>query len=187
MKHKKLGELLHEQGKISVEDLSRAIYDQAGKAIRLGEMLLERGLVHKFDLLLALEEIIGIPYRDCSRIVPTADALERIPRAIAERCCTLPVELDNAGLTVVMAEPQNLSLVDELRFTSGAEIIPRLGFTGEILGAIAQYYAVAEAPVPTELERKAADDSKARPKPAGELLRTFHVGPPRRPRFRPPL
>jgi len=158
MRRKKLGELLHEQGKISTEDLSKAIYDQTGKAIRLGELLLERGLVHRFDLLLALEEITGIPYQDCTSIVPTFDALQHIPRVIAERCCALPIEQDGPSLTVVMAEPQNLTLIDELRFTSGAEIIPRLGFSREILEAIARHYAAPEPPAPAVHERKSAED-----------------------------
>ena len=158
MRRKKLGELLLEQGRISTEELSKAVYDQAGKAIRLGELLLERGLVHKFDLLLALENIIGIPYQDCTTIVPTSDALQRIPRAIAERCCALPIEQNGRRLTVVMAEPQNLSLIGELSFTSGFEIIPRLGFRREILEAIARHYTGPGAPAPTEQEQGSAED-----------------------------
>jgi len=158
MKRKKLGEVLHERGKISTEDLSKVIADQHGKVIRLGELLLARGLVDKSDLLSALDEVTRVPYLDCTVVAPTADALERIPRAIAVRCCALPIEQSETRLTVVMAEPQNLSLVDELRFTSGAEIIPRLGFTREILQAITKYYPASEAPAPTELQRKAAED-----------------------------
>ena len=36
-----------------------------------------------------------------------------------------------------MAEPQNLALLDELKFTIGGNITPRLGFRVEILDAIA--------------------------------------------------
>ena len=161
MRRKRLGEVLHEQGKISAEDLSKAIYEQTGKAIRLGELLLARGLVHKFDLLLALEEVIGIPYQDCTRILPTAEALQRIPRGIAERCRALPIEQNGTRLTVVMAEPQNLSLVDELSFTGGAEIVPLLGFSSEILEAIAKNYGVSEPLKPAEQERESPQGDTA--------------------------
>jgi type IV pilus assembly protein PilB len=73
----------------------------------------------------------------------------------------LPVEQNGSRLTVVMAEPQNLNLVDELRFTSGNEIVPLLGFRGEVQEAIAMHYAVPEAPAPTEQEQKAAEDKAA--------------------------
>ena len=161
MKRKRLGEVLHERGKISTADLSNVISEQQGKVIRLGELLLERGLVSKTDLLSALNEVTRVPYLDCTAVEPTAEALERVPRAIAQRCCALPIAQDKKSLTVVMAEPQNLNLIDELRFTSGAEIIPRLGFTHEILGAITKHYAAPQAPAPTEQERKAANDAEA--------------------------
>ena len=158
MKRKKLGEVLHERGQISTEVLAKAIAEQHGKVIRLGELLLERGLVNKSNLLLALNEVTRVPYLDCTAVEPTAEALERVPRAIAVRCCALPIEQSKRGLTVVMAEPQNLNLIAELRFTSNAEINPRLGFSREILEGIHKYYPVSEAPPPTEQERKAAED-----------------------------
>ena len=161
MKRKKLGEVLHERGKISTEALAGVIAEQHGKVIRLGEMLLERGLVDKSDLLPALYEVSRIPYVDCATTTPTAEALERVPRAIAERCCALPLEKNSSRLTVAMAEPQNLNLIDELRFTSGAEIIPRLGFAREIQEAIARCYPAPKAPAPTDHESNAAETKSA--------------------------
>ena len=164
MKRKRLGEVLHERGKISREALSEVIAEQHGKVIRLGELLLERGLVDKFDLLPALYEVSRIPYVDCTTIKPSEEALERIPRNIAERCCALPIEKTDAGLTVAMAEPQNLTLLDELRFTSDAEIIPRFGFTSEIMDAITRCYAGRKtAPGPEKLPKVAEEPLSLNP------------------------
>jgi type IV pilus assembly protein PilB len=140
MRRKKLGEILQERGKISSHALSNAIAEQQGKVVRLGELLLERGLVDKSDLLPALYEVARVPYLDCSTVQPGNEALEKIPRPIAERCCALPIEMNQARLVTVMAEPQNLTLIDELRFTSGSEIDPRFGFTREIQEAIVRCY-----------------------------------------------
>jgi type IV pilus assembly protein PilB len=158
MKRKKLGEVLRERGKISDEALAGAIAEQHGKVIRLGELLLERGLVTKEDLLPALNEVSQNPYLDCTVVEPTAEALRCIPRAIAERCCAMPIEKIKTSLTVVMAEPQNLNLVDELRFTSGAEIVPRFGFTHEILQSISKFYKTPEAP-PEEPQNKPRNET----------------------------
>jgi hypothetical protein len=51
MKKKRLGEVLYERGQISAADLKRALLDQQGRVIHLGELLLERKLVTKQDLL----------------------------------------------------------------------------------------------------------------------------------------
>ncbi|MGH9680606.1 MAG: hypothetical protein ACRD4Y_11710, partial [Candidatus Acidiferrales bacterium] len=81
MKRKKLGEVLHDRGKISTTDLQGAISDQQGKVIHLGELMIERGLVSKVDVAAALEEISQIPYVDCASIVPEPRALKLVPRA----------------------------------------------------------------------------------------------------------
>jgi Type II secretion system (T2SS), protein E, N-terminal domain len=96
-------------------------------------------LVQKEDISSALEEVMRVPYLDCANV-----HLHRrrcaIPRAEAECCCVLPVELKGQRLTLIMADPQNLSMLDGLGFTSGTPIVPRQGFHAEILGAIAKYY-----------------------------------------------
>jgi len=144
MKRKRLGEVLRDRGHISSEDLQKVIVEQQGKVIRLGELMLERGLVDKEDLAAALSEISHAPYQDCSLVAPHTNALEAIPRAIAERCCVLPIAIENKRLVVVMAAPQNLNTIDELRFISGMEISPRLAFRADICEAIEAYYSAPD-------------------------------------------
>ncbi len=141
MKRKKLGEVLRERGKISAVELAEAVSEQQGKVIHLGELMLQRGTIQKADLASALEEITGVPYFDCANAQPTSELLRLVPEAIARRFCALPLERSASRMTVVMAEPQNLLILDELRFTVGLEIDPRLGFRDEILRAIATRYA----------------------------------------------
>jgi type IV pilus assembly protein PilB len=140
MKKKKLGEVLHERGMISAADLQNVIGEQEGKLIHLGELMLERGLVSKEDLGAALEEISRIPYMDCASNVPDQGALKLLPRSIAERLCVLPMRTEQRHLIVAMAAPQNLAALDELRFSTGWEISPRLCFRSELQQAIDRHY-----------------------------------------------
>lgn len=126
---------------ISSPDLASAIEAQQGKAIHLGEIMLERGFVAKEDLGAALEEVSHIPYVDCSSITPEKNALKLVTRAIAERLCVLPVRTEQRRLVVAMAAPQNLAMLDELRFKTGMEISPRLSFRSELQQAIRRHYA----------------------------------------------
>ena len=141
MKKKKLGEVLRDRGIISHADLQKVIGEQQGKLIHLGELMLERNLVSKEDLGAALEEVSRIPYMDCASIAPDPDALKLLPRSMAERLCVLPMRKEHNRLTVAMAAPQNLSALDELRFTTGWEISPRLCFRSELQRAIDKHYA----------------------------------------------
>jgi type IV pilus assembly protein PilB len=145
MKRKKLGEVLRERGHISPEDLATAIKDQQGKVTHLGELMLDRGLVAKQDLGEALAEVTRVPYVDCDLVEVDPEALKLIPLAMARRACVLALSLEGQRLTVVLAEPQNLNLLDELRFTTSKQIIARFAFRTEIQSAIDRVYGVPPA------------------------------------------
>ena len=141
MKKKKVGEILRDRGKISPADLEQVVGEQRGKVIQLGELMLERGLVGKEDLADALEEISLVSYLDCTTIASEPGAIKLIPRTLAERYCALPIRIEQRQLVMALATPQDLHTLNELRFTSGMEISPRLSFRSDIRAAIRRAYA----------------------------------------------
>jgi type IV pilus assembly protein PilB len=144
MKKKRLGEVLRERGHISHAELSKVIEEQQGKLIHLGELMLERRLVAKKELAAALTEVTQVPYADCEQVEVDPEILKLLPHAIARRCCVLPIHMQGTKLVVAMAEPQNLQIIDELRFSTGMHIIPRLAFRSEIEAAVEKWYGRAE-------------------------------------------
>lgn len=140
MKRKRLGELLQERGQISAESLQQLFNEQKDKVIRLGELILERGLVEKAALTQALEEVSHIPYVDCSTVVCDPKVLQLIPAALAYRLSVLPIRIEDSKLVVAMTEPQNLTVLDQLRFGAGMSISPRFSFVAETLQGIARNY-----------------------------------------------
>ena len=147
MKRKRLGEVLRERGHISHAELSKAIEEQQGKLVHLGDLMLERGLVSKQDLASALAEVTHVPYVDCDKLEIDPEILKLIPHTMAQRCCALPIHAEGTKLVVTMAEPQNLHLVDELRFSTGMDVVTRLSFRKEIETAIAKWYRSVDDPV----------------------------------------
>ena len=152
MGRKRLGEVLREREQISSETLERAIHEQQGKTqeqqgktVLLGELLLERGLVSKEALADALTQVTGLEYVDAGLEVPSPEALASVPRAVAERYCVLPLNLSGRKLKVLMAEPQDLGVLTELRFLCNREIAPCLGFRNEIREAVERCYEQAAA------------------------------------------
>ena len=156
MKRKRLGEVLSERGHISPSDLAKALSEQQGRTMHLGEVLLQRQLVSRSALLAALREVTGVEYADCSQANPSAELLRAVPGTLARRCRAIPVRQEGRTLTVVMAEPQNLRLLDELQFRTGLKIQPHLGFQSEVLAAIERLYGTIETGPAEQVE--VADD-----------------------------
>ncbi len=141
MRRKRLGEVLRERKQVAPEALEKALTEQQKTATLLGEFLLDRGLVSKDDLISALEETARFRYVDARFATVEKAALELVPQAVAIRYCVLPLMREGRRLVMVMAEPQNLHMLDELRFITGMDIAPRLGFRSEITAALERCYA----------------------------------------------
>jgi len=146
MARKRLGEVLQEKKRITPDALKAAIAEQEKNSTLLGELLLDRGLVSKEDLVASLEEVTRFRYVDARFAAVERAVLELIPRSAAAKYCVLPLVREGTRIMCIMAEPQNLRALDELRFLSGAEIIPRLGFRTEITEAIQRCYGEIEEP-----------------------------------------
>lgn len=140
MGRKRLGDVLRERKHISFDDLESVLTEQAQTARLLGELLLERGLVGKDDLVLALEETARFRYVDARFATVEKAALELLPRQMAEKYCVLPLVREGKKVVMAMAEPQNLHMLDELKFLTGMDVTPRLGFGAEIKEAILKCY-----------------------------------------------
>jgi type IV pilus assembly protein PilB len=158
MKRKKLGEILQDRGQISAASLQQLFEEQKGKMLRLGELILERGLVDKASLVKALEEVSRVPYLDCTSVECDAAVLQSVPKPMAVRLEIIPVFMEQSRLIVVMAEPQNIATINELRFKTGKDISPRFGFRAEILSAIVRNYDSFKS-APTAASASGADQS----------------------------
>jgi len=138
---KRLGDLLKEKKRVTETDIARLLEASPNPEGRLlGDLLLESGLVPKEELVRALEEITGCSYLDARFAPLDRTALTSIPHATAFRCTALPLQKEGRRLVVVMAEPQNLRYLDELRTVSRLEITLRLGLRSEIITAVEKYY-----------------------------------------------
>ena len=143
MPRQRLGDVLKLSGAVSERDLEVTIQEQLkqeDRSVRLGELLLQKGLVSKEQLSAALQQVTRIPYEDCTTLDVEYEALEFMSYENALRYCCLPVALRGQAIVLVMKEPQNLQVLDELRFITGMEISPRLGFEDDIKEAIQRYY-----------------------------------------------
>src|SRR5689334_9491192 len=138
MAGKRLGEKLIEAGLASAESIDQALSHQKITGHRLGDCLVELGLIQEGPLLrfLATEfktRFVSAEKLAAAKIAP--EVLEKVPVRMAEKQDFLPIAFDSERrvLSIVMAEPQNEALVKEIALvTDMAEVFAYVGVRSAI-------------------------------------------------------
>jgi len=102
-KKKRLGEELIQQGLITEDQVSIALKEQKKTAKPLGEALVSLGFVTEAVLRDALSEMLGKDSIDLSNVVPDTEALERIPKDLSIRFNVIPVSFNAEENTLSVA------------------------------------------------------------------------------------
>jgi type IV pilus assembly protein PilB len=137
---KRLGELLVEKGLLSTEQLASALIEQKRLRRPLGQILLENGAVEEKALAAVLSLHFHVPLVDFSRARIQKEALALIPEGYARQHLILPVQLTGDTLEVATVDPGDLALFAELKVLTRKRIRPLLGVRSEVEQAITQNY-----------------------------------------------
>ncbi|TAN41371.1 MAG: hypothetical protein EPN25_05220 [Nitrospirae bacterium] len=138
---KKLGEILLEAGLIDELQLRSALSYQSEWGGRLGSVLIKKGFVTEKDMLGVIVRQYGINTISLESIQPPTDAVLKLVRIdIAKKFGIFPVEFDGKTLLIAIADPTDLKILDDLSFMIGVRIKPVLALESEILRAIKVHY-----------------------------------------------
>jgi type IV pilus assembly protein PilB len=143
-KYKKLGDILTSEGIITAKQVQEAISFQQKEGGRLGELLVRLGYVSEEQIVIALSRQLTIPYVSIAsgKLKPAADQnLETaIPYDFAIKNLVLPLSRNLNSLTVVMFDPLDLLLIDNLKKLTNCDINPIVSTKADILKAIELFY-----------------------------------------------
>ncbi len=138
--HTALGALLVERGLINESQLDVAIQEQKSSGRRLGQVLVEHGVVTPDALLEVLSAQLGVPTTRVNAYTVNPEALAALPEKVARRHTAFPLQKTGATLLVALPMPKDLAALDDLRFASGCEIQTVLALEDEIVAALNRYY-----------------------------------------------
>ena len=140
---KRIGDLLLERGLLSPEDLERAVEEQKRSGSMLGSVIVRLKLVAERDILECLHKQLGLPLIDLDVTVPDELALAAIREDVARKYEAIPIEVqERKNLVVAMADPLNIAALEDLRFLAGMFIRPVLASPSQIRDAIERYYHI---------------------------------------------
>ena len=146
---KRLGHMLVEAGLLSDEDAERAAREASAAGQKLGDYVVQHGLVTADALAMTLSIQLGIRFLDLLRVEIHPEALRLVPAEVCREHVLIPVETDGRSVLVVMADPGNMQVVEDLRSMTGLEVRPAVGIPDEIRRAINIRYRVS-----SEIERE---------------------------------
>ncbi len=152
-----LGQVLKQQGAIHEGMVQEALAVQRDKGGRIGEILLELGHITRPDLLRALADQAGLEFLDLQTRPPSPDALAKIDAGTARAFGILPFSLSGAELLVAIADPLNLSALEDLSFTTGLKLKAGLADEQQIAQALDKHYREDSAAAKARMQELVAE------------------------------
>ena len=137
---KKIGECLIQAGLISETDLQIALAEHKRTGDRLGTVLVRMNLASEKQIAKALAHQLGFAYVNLAENPPDAMAVVLIPKDVSIKRVCIATGLEKNLLTVAMADPLLFSLVQDLEFQTGYRIRQVVATSAEILDAIQTCY-----------------------------------------------
>ncbi|HEX9892654.1 MAG TPA: type II secretion system protein GspE, partial [Gemmatimonadales bacterium] len=120
----RLGDLLLQEGLISSDQLRQALAEQRQSGHRLGYVLVKQNILEEVEITKALARQLRMPAVDLSRFEPDPKLLRLIPADMARKHLVMPLRRDGRNLTVAMADPSDLSLLQDLKFITRFDVFP---------------------------------------------------------------
>lgn len=136
----KIGEFLVNDNRISQEQLSNALEVQKNEPGKLGSILIRLGYVTEEDIAQALSKQFGYPSINLSKFDIDEKVLELIKPEIARKHIVMPVHRIGSMLTLAMADPSNLFVQEEIRFSTNLRIQAVIAPETSIIESIDKYY-----------------------------------------------
>ena len=140
---KRIGEVLLERGLINRKELDKALAHQKEHGGLMGQVLIHLGFVTEDEVALALTAQYGFPYLPLGNYEIDPDLTALIPQQLAHQYCLIPIDRIGNALTLAMADPSNIQAIEEIELLTKCVVQTFVSTPSEIAKAIEKYYRAA--------------------------------------------
>ncbi len=156
----RLGDLLVREGLITKEQLDKALQEQKSNGQRLGYNLVKMGFVQETEITKMLARQYRMPAVDLARFEVDPKITKMIPADVALKHLVLPLKRDGRTLTVAMADPTNLAVLDDLKFITRYDIFPVIAGEYTLRNALDKHYEQMDQQLDTLLKDIEAEEGE---------------------------
>lgn len=175
---KRLGDMLLEAGKISLAQLNRALETQRKTKRRLGEVLIDQGLLTEDEIADVLAQQLSLERIDLEKTFVEQDIARSIPKEVALKYTAIPIFMRDDKLVVAMSDPLNMFAIDDICFITQKRIQPAVSTKKQIQKAIEIYYTKQDTDQAIEeLKREFTDFTEGSQKTEMDLTDDVQAAP----------
>ena len=156
---KKLGEILIEEGLITEKQLEIALAESKVQKIPLGSILVKMGFVTIKDLKEALGAQMGLKYATAEQLKALPTAVSILPEDFVKLNKVIPLSMTDKSLVVGMVNPNDTKVINEIVYQTGLKPTIMLVTHVEFENFINTYYN-ADKTDTDELLQQINDDEK---------------------------
>jgi type IV pilus assembly protein PilB len=143
---KKLGEMLVDAGVLTLEQLQEALEAQRETGKRLGEVVIDLQLSTEEEVQDVLASQLGIEKVNLYEERVDAEVCRLISSDMITRHQAMPIRQEGNNVIVAMVDPLNLLAIDDIRLSTGLDVVPRITSPHALKFAYDQLFGVtAEA------------------------------------------
>lgn len=154
----RLGEILIQEGLLTEEQCQQVLSEQKSSGHRLGYLLVKQGLVEENAITKVLARQYRMPAVDLSRFEVDPHISKLIPSDMALKHTVLPLKREGRTLTVAMADPTNLGLIEDLKFITRYDLFPVIAGEYTLRKLIEKQYETSDQQLSDLLRDMEEDD-----------------------------
>ncbi len=167
----RLGELLVRKGLLGEKQLKQALEAQLIYGSHLGTCLIELGFISEIDLGAALAEASGCRFASGEMFESIPpEVINLVPARMAERHNAIPFHARGKVLHIAMVDPRNILALDELSFATAHAVQPWITPEVRIYQALERYYEVPRKVRYISLYNRLDQEKKTRRAPGHEAV-----------------
>ncbi len=137
-----LGRMLVDAGVITEDELVAAVEEHKKTGDFLGTSIIKLGFATEEDILPVLSKQLNIDYIKIKEIAVNTEVKKKVPAKFAYHYKLMPIQHENDLLTIVVTDPLNVTVLDDISLLLGYKIKAAIGGEKDIVESIRQYYGV---------------------------------------------
>lgn len=136
----RLAQALLDQGKLTREQIERAVELQREFGASLGQIIVRLGYMDERELIGFMAAEHGLEVVDVEELILPENLIKRLPRKLIEKHCVLPIEYHEGVLTIACSDPYDMQALDEIQMALEARVKLNLAPRSAIRRVVQQHF-----------------------------------------------